>query len=136
MPYSMKRESSPFKGGKNILASEHFQFIHVGATLDNAAFIAAFPTGVVPIGCAVARNTTTGKYVPYVTGDNAGTPVAMAGVDNLCILNIDLFFEGYDQYVGELLIKGSVYDAKLPANVTATFKDLTKHQFFFVKRIG
>lgn len=44
--YTPKTSRTDFKGGKNILASEHFTFIEGGATLDAAKI----GSGYVPVG--------------------------------------------------------------------------------------
>lgn len=126
--YSLNTTRDAFQGGKNILASEHFQFVHGGATLD-ASVIGA---QTLDVGTAIMRNTTSGLYEKYA--DNTGA--IPAGYDNFSILNVDVKVDGTnDVVVGEVLIRGSVYDAKLNANVTAAFKTETKDKFFFVKHI-
>lgn len=133
--YSLNTTRDAFQGGKNILASEHFQFVHGGATLD-ASVIGA---KTLPVGTAIMRNTTTGFYEEYADGSNGATPPAAilpAGYDSFSILNVDVDVDGTnDVVVGEVLIRGSVYDAKLAANVTAVFKTETKDKFFYVKHI-
>jgi len=120
--YGPKFSETAFKSGKNILASEHVQFIEGGATLDAAAFGA----GYVEVGTAIARNTTTGKFEPYADGDDAGTPVLPSGYDEFAILNIDWDCDGVtDGIVGEVIVRGSVYEDKLAANVTDVFKQAT-----------
>ena len=115
MPYSMKGSQSPFKGGKNILASSHVQFKEVGGTMDATAF----PTGVVDVGTCIAKNDTTGKYEPY-SETTAGT--FEAGYSDPVILNVDFTNDGtHDTVVGELIIRGSVYEPKL-VGVTDAFK--------------
>ncbi len=118
MPYSMKSTQTAFTSGKNILASSEVQFKEVGGTMAATAF----PTAVIPAGTAIARNTTTKKYVPY----SETTPGTLEpGRDNFCILNVDFVNDGtHDTIVGELIIRGSVYNAKL-AGVTAAFKAAT-----------
>lgn len=128
MPYSLNQTTTAFTGGKNILASVHFQFIEGGATLDATVI----GNKTLPVGTAIMRSTTTGKFVEYA--DNAGA--VPAGYDELSILNIDVVVNGKDVIVGEVLVKGSVYDGKLPANVTTAFKTATKEKFRYVKHIG
>lgn len=130
MPYTGHIKETAFKGGKNILASEHFQFIEGGATLDAAKIGAKY----LPVGTAIARNTTTGKFEEY----KETTPGTLEpGFDEFSILNIDVNVDGaHDVIVGEVLVRGSVYDAKLPANVTDAFKDATRPQIRYVKHIG
>ena len=117
--YSLKTSQTGFKGGKNILASEHVQFVHGGATLDGTKF----PAGVVEVGTLLARNTTTGKYEIFSTA---------TGYDNFGVLNIDYVADGEsDVVVGEVIIRGSVYEAKLPTNsALGAFKAVTPNIFF------
>jgi len=114
MPYTPGNfTETAFKSGKNILASEHFQYTESGGTLDGSVIGNAY----LPVGTALARNTTSGKYEVFST---------TTGYDDLCILNIDVQMAGKDVVVGELIIRGSVYSQKLPASVTQAFKDATK----------
>ncbi|MGF7045693.1 hypothetical protein J2T13_000153 [Paenibacillus sp. DS2015] len=109
--YTPKFTTTAFKGGKNILASEHLQFIEGGATLDGTKFAA----GLIEVGTLIARNTTSGKYEKFTT---------VTGFDSLGILNIDAISDGvHDLVVGEVIVRGSVYEAKLPTNAAlAAFK--------------
>lgn len=111
MAYGPTFRKTDFVGGKNILASEHLQYIEGGATLDHTAF----PTGYNPVGLLIARNTTTGKFEPFTITD---------GYDNFAVLNED-FNNDYEQdlIVGEVIVRGSVYEDKLPQAVPAEFKD-------------
>lgn len=114
MPYTPGNfTETAFKSGKNILASEHLQYTESGGTLDGAVIGNTY----LPVGTALARNTTTGKYEVFST---------TTGYDDLCILNIDVQMAGKDVVVGELIIRGSVYERKLPASVTAAFKTATR----------
>ena len=109
--YTPKFNETVFKGGKNILASEHFQFIEAGGTLDATAFA----TGYHDSGKLVARNTTTGKFEPFS---------AVEGFDNFSITNVDFDNDGTnDMIIGELLTRASVYEAKLADEVPAAFKE-------------
>lgn len=118
MPYKLNSGRSEFKGGKNILASTHLQFKQVGATLDATAF----PTGIVEVGTAIAQNSTTGKFEPY----NESTPGTLEpGYEDFAILNVDFENDGEnDAVVGEVIVRGSVYEAKL-VGVTDEFKKAT-----------
>lgn len=118
MAYTLQTQRNGFQGGKTILASaEHVQFIEGGATLDAAAF----GTGIIEIGTLVARNTTSGKFEPY-TETTAGT--FEAGYDNPGVLNIDVNSNGTDDViVGEVIVRGSVYEAKLPTAVPDGFRE-------------
>lgn len=106
---------SNYVSGKNILASEHVQFIEGGATLDAAAIGAK----TLEAGTAIARNTTTGKFEEYVET----TPGTLEpGFDEFAILNIDVKVDGVnDVIVGEVIVRGSVYDAKV-IGATDAFK--------------
>lgn len=129
MAYTLKTSQTDFKGGKNILASEHMELLEAGATLDAEAFGA----GYIELGTAIARNEVTGKFEPYQDGEEGAAP---EGYDEFAILNIDLECDGEnDIIVGEVLIKASVYNAKLPDNVTETFKSLTRPLIRYIKEI-
>ena len=114
MAYGPVFRKTDFQGGKNILASEHLQYIEGGATLDHTKFA----TGYNEVGQLIARNTTTGKFEPFTTGEGAPE------YDNHGILNED-FNNDYEQdlIVGEVIVRGSVYEAKLPQAVPAEFKE-------------
>lgn len=128
MAYTLKNERTQFRGGKNILASEHVQYIHGGATLDGAAF----PEGYIEVGTLIARNTTTGKYEPFAAGLEGALP---EGFDNFYILNEDHDHDGESDFVsGAVIIEGSVYEAKLPVEVPAEFKAATPN-IHYVKNI-
>lgn len=117
-----------YSEGKNILASENFQFVEGGATLDAAAIGATTLT----VGTAVARKTATGKWVKYAD-DTGAFPT---DVDDWGILNIDVEVDGTnDVIVGEIIVKGSVYESKLDANVTTAFKDKTRQHIRYVSHI-
>ena len=108
--YTPKFSETQFKGGKNILASEHFEWIKGGATLDAEAFA----TGYHDSGKLIARNTTTGKFEPFS---------AVAGYDTFSILNVDFNNDGVNDLIaGEVLVRGSVYEAKLADTVPDEFK--------------
>lgn len=108
--YTPKFGGTDFVGGKNILASEHLQFIEAGATLDAEAIGAK----VLEIGTLIGRDEATGKFVEY---DEE------AGLTNLGILNHSVEIDGvHDVVVGEVIVRGSVYEAKLPVEVPESFK--------------
>lgn len=116
MAYTLKSNRTDFRGGKNILASEHVQYVHGGATLDGTKF----PAGLIEVGTLIARNTSTGKYEPYADGAEGALP---DGFDNFYILNEDHDHDGAtDAITGAVIIEGSVYEAKLPAQPSAAFK--------------
>lgn len=111
MAYGPKFTSTGFQGGKNILASEHLQYIEGGATLDATKF----DVGYNEVGQIIARNTTTGKFEPFSD---------VEGFDNFAVLNEDFNNDGEtDLIAGEVIVRGSVYEAKLPQEVPAEFKE-------------
>lgn len=111
--YGPKFSETAFRGGKNILASEHLQFIEGGATLDATKF----PVGYNDVGKLVARNTTTGKFEPVAE------VVDLTGYDNFGILNVDFENDGVtDLIAGEVIVRGSVYEDKLADEVSDAFK--------------
>lgn len=121
--YTPKFTETPFVGGKNILASEHLQFIEGGATLDGTKF----PAGKIELGTLIARNTTSGKFEKFTTA---------TGFDNFGILNIDAISDGTnDLIVGEVIVRGSVYEAKLPSNAALTAFKAANPMIRFVKHI-
>ncbi|EOQ08286.1 hypothetical protein [Bacillus cereus] len=116
--YTPKFTEQPFKRGKNILASEHLQYIEGGATLDATKFGAKY----VECGTTIARNITTGKFEPYKDGSEGALPT---GFDEFAILDIDWDCDGKnDGVVGQVIVRGSVYESKL-VGVTETFKKAT-----------
>lgn len=116
MAYNLQTSRADFRGGINILASEHVQFIEVGGTMDATAF----PVGTVAVGTLVARDSATGKFVPY-TETTPGT--FEPGLEDPAILNVDFVNDGVnDTIVGELIVRGSVYEAKLATEVPEGFK--------------
>ena len=108
MAYNLQTSSTSFKSGINILASEHLQFLEVGATIKGGE-------GLLPAGQAIARVAATGKFVKFVDAN-------VATYDEFAILNVDVDATTNDAIVGEVIIRGSVYDAKL-TGATATFKE-------------
>jgi len=111
--YTPKFSETGFRGGKNILASEHLQLIEAGGTLDATAFGAGYHD----VGKLVARNTTTGKFEPV-----AGV-TELEGFDNFGILNVDYECDGENDVIaGEIIVRGSVYEAKLADTVSEEFK--------------
>ena len=111
--YTPKASETEFRGGKNILASEHLQFIEAAATLDAGAFGAGYHD----VGKLVARNTSTGLYEPVADAE------ALDGFDNFGILNVDWECDGENNVVaGEVIVRGSVYEEKLADEVSDAFK--------------
>ena len=122
MAYVPKFTKAAFVGGKNILASEHLQYIEGGATLDATAF----DTGYNEVGQIVARNTTSGKFEPFS---------AVEGFDNFAVLDEDFYNDGEsDLIAGQVIVRGSVYEEKLPQVVPAEFK-VANPQIRYVKHI-
>jgi len=119
MAYNLQTSQTSFKGGKNILASEHFQFVEAGVTLKAGQ-------GAFAVGQAIARETATGKWVKFADAN-------VANYDDFGIINVDADATTYDAIVGEVLVRGSVYDAKL-VGATATFKGKVPN-IRFVKHI-
>lgn len=111
--YTPKFSETTFKGGKNIIASEHLEWIKGGATLDATAFA----TGYHDVGKLIARNTTSGKFEPFSV---------VAGYDTFSILNEDFTNDGVNDLIaGVVMVRGSVYEQKLADTVPAEFKAAT-----------
>lgn len=122
MAYVPKFTRTDFTGGKNILASEHLQYIEGGATLDATAFAAGYNE----VGQIIARNTATGKFEPFS---------AVEGFDNFSVLDEDFHNDGNgDLIAGQVVVRGSVYEDKLPQEVPAEFK-AANPQIRYVKHI-
>lgn len=110
MAYGPRFTKSQLSGGKNILASEHLEFVKGGATLDGSKFDA----GLNEVGKVVARNQDSGKFEPFTVAE---------GFDTFSIVNVDFNNDvNADLIVGEVIVRGSVYEAKLADDVTAEFK--------------
>ena len=110
MAYTPKFQETDFTDGLNILASEHFQFIEAGATLDGVAI----GDKVLPIGSLIARNDATGKFEEFSV---------VEGFSNFAITNYSIEMDGEnDAILGEAIVRGSVYEAKLAGAVPAEFK--------------
>lgn len=108
MAYTLQPKSEAFVSGKNILASEHLQFIEGGATIEAGQ-------GFLPIGTAIAKRA-----------DGLFEAFKADGVySDYGILNVDVDASEANAVVGEVIIRGSVYAGKLEANVTDAFKALT-----------
>src|SRR5690625_2758403 len=111
MAYGPITRKTDFLGGKNILASEHRQNIEGGGALDHTKS----PTVFNEVGPLVARNLETGKFEPFSTTE---------GFDNFAVLNEDFRNDyGQDLIAGEVIVRGSVYEDKLPQEVPAEFKE-------------
>lgn len=90
------------------LGSAHGTQEMESCTLDGAAFIAAFPDGVVPSGVVVAKNVAGTKVVPYATaaGDSTGVAVGHLFTTTLVSATSDT--------TGSLYWHGRVRKSKLP----------------------
>lgn len=111
--YTPKFEVSDFSGQKGILASEHVQYIEAGATLDATAFA----VGEHKAGKLIARNTTTGKFEPVADA------AELDGFDNFGILEYGFVNDGENDLIaGSVIVRGSVYEAKLADEVSDEFK--------------
>lgn len=116
--YTPKQSSTGFKGGKNILASEHLQFIEGGATLDASKFT----TGYNEAGLLIGRKKVGGKFEDVSALD----AIALADYDNFGILNVDFDNDGVNDVIaGEVIVRGSVYEAKLADTPNTDFKAVT-----------
>lgn len=113
MAYNLQLTQDPFKSGKNILASEHVQFVEAGITLAGGTDYA--------VGTLIAKVDATGKWEVFDATVHSTTPYV-----DFAVLNVDAdTTDGNDAIVGEAIVRGSVYELKLPANTgLATFKDL------------
>lgn len=122
MAYVPKFTRTDLGGGKNILASEHLQYIHGGATLDATMF----EVGYNEVGQIIARNEATGKFEPFT---------AVEGFDYFAVLDEDFRNDGENDLVaGQVIIRGSVYEEKLAQEVPQEFKDANTN-IFYVKHI-
>jgi len=118
--YTPKTSETEFRGGKNILASEHFQFIEGAGTLDATKF----DTGYNEAGLIIAKNKTSGKFED-VQGVGAGDDDidGLDAYEDFGILNVDFDNDGENDVVaGEIIVRGSVYELKLVGEVTDAFK--------------
>ena len=123
--YTPKCTKTDFVQGKNIVASEHLQFIEAGATLDAVAFGKGFHE----VGKLIARNTSTGKFEPVADvegsdgGEDGEPTTGLEDYDNFGILNVDYDCDGENDVIaGEVIVRGSVYEEKLADEVSDDFK--------------
>lgn len=115
MAYNLQRTTTAFSSGKNILASEHVQFVEAGVTLKGGV---AYGVGELLAKLNGAQGADAGKWVKFVNAD-----VATKYEGDYGILNVDVANTTADSIVGEVIVRGSVYEAKLPTNADlATFK--------------
>ena len=111
--YTPKFSVTEFTGSNGILASEHLQYLEAGATLDSAVFT----VGVHGAGKLIARNVATGKFEPFTVE---------LGFDNFSILEYAFENDGVNDLIaGSVIVRGSVYEAKLADVPSAEFKTLT-----------
>ena len=111
--YTPKTSETGFRGGKNILASEHLQFIEVAGTLDATKF----DTGYNEAGLIIAKNTTSGKF------EDVGGETVLDGFEDFGILNVDFDNDGENDVIaGEIIVRGSVYEQKLAGVATDEIK--------------
>lgn len=120
MAYNLQRTTTAFSSGKNILASEHVQFVEAGVTLTGGVAYA--------VGEGIARVIATGKWVKFVDAN-------VAQYDDFGILNVDVPLNTADSIVGEVIIRGSVYDAKLVSATATTLLKSKLPMVRFVKHI-
>lgn len=114
--YTPKTSETEFRGGKNILASEHLQFIEVAGTLDATKF----DTGYNEAGLIIGKNKTSGKFEDIAGSDE----VALEDYEDLGILNVDFDNDGENDVIaGEIIVRGSVYEQKLVGEVTDAIKE-------------
>lgn len=111
--YTPKTQRTDFKGGINILASVHVQYIEGGATLDPTKF----ETGYVGIGKAIGRNKTTNLWEDLKGVDD------LTAYDDFGILDYDFTNDGENTLVaGQVIVRGSVYEQKLVDEVSDEVK--------------
>lgn len=111
--YTPKFSVTDFSGGTGILASEHIQYLEAGATLDAAKF----STATHAPGKLIARNTTSGKFEPFTV---------VEGFDNFAVLEYGFDNDGVNDLIaGSVIVRGSVYEAKLADTPSAEFKTVT-----------
>lgn len=125
MPFGQNLTPSTTNYGpaKNILASEQVKFIEGGATLKPVA-------QTLVVGTGIARDKTTGLWEKFASA-------SAANYDDWGILNIDVVQDATNRIVvGEVIVRGSVYAAKLDASATdATFKSAVGSNIRYVKHV-
>lgn len=111
--YTPKTSETEFRGGKNILASEHLQFIEVAGTLDASAFTKGYNEA----GLIIAKNTVSGKF------EDVQGETELDDYENFGILNVDFDNDGTNDVIaGEIIVRGSVYEDKLVGEATDEIK--------------
>lgn len=103
-------------------------------TLDGAALMALFPTGIVPSGVVLAKSSVTGKYTRYANAgaNGLGTPLGHL------FTTVDLTAGGLVPAGGDtaasLQWRGEVVESKLPTGhgLDAGAKTALAGRFFYV----
>lgn len=114
--YTPKSGETEFRGGKNILASENFQFIEVAGTLDATKF----ESGYNEAGLIIAKNASSGLW------EDVQGVEELDAYEDFGILNVDYDNDGVNNVVaGEIIVRGSVYEPKLVGDATDAFKAKT-----------
>ncbi len=101
------------------LGSAHGTTMMDPVTLLASAFVASFPTGVVPSGVVLGKVTATGKYVPYLVGNGDGsqTPVGhLGGTVDFSQGSSNLASAAWTDVSAPLFFHGEVIVSKLPTN--------------------
>lgn len=110
--YTPKFSVTEFTGGKGILASEHLQYLEAGATLDATKF----EVGAGKAGKLIARNVTSGKFEPFTAAE---------GFDNFSVLEYGFDNDGVNDVIaGSVIVRGSIYEAKIADVPSEDFKAL------------
>lgn len=111
MGFSLVRTSTVFsnKDQQDWLGSAHGVTAADSITLEAAACLTAFPSGEVPSGLHISKNTATGKWRPFLAANTTDT-------DRGFLLHGVLVTAGVDQ-IGALHWHGEVVVAKVPLGV-------------------
>lgn len=110
--YTPKFSVTEFTGRKGILASEHLQYLEAGATLDATKF----EVGAGGAGKLIARNVATGKFEPFTAAE---------GFDNFSVLEYGFDNDGVNDVIaGSVIVRGSIYEAKIADVPSDEFKTL------------
>lgn len=111
MGYDLARTTTVFsnKDDQDWLGSSHGTTSADSITLDNAALLTAFPSGEVPSGVHLSKNTATGKYRPFLAANTGDT-------DRGFLLHALQVHTGVDP-IGALHWHGEVVVARVPLGV-------------------
>lgn len=106
----LRRSVTEVSGKASFLASEHYMAKRVGATFD-ADEVSADGDGnkIIEAGTLVTKDSSTGKYVPYV--DNTATPLTS---------DSGYTFEAINLRDGDVIAGVIVHGSVLSARVTPT----------------